>query len=194
MKLKLTTLATAFALSLTCLPALADDKHGDAKASKDPMVAVLHHQEDAKSFESTFLSLMIHHHQSGKKMASSAKQKATNGELKELATKIDKQQGEEIEKMTSWLKQWHDKAPDHSIIPEETKKMEAETSAMLEAKTGADFDKLFASKMAEHHASGIAMAKLAEGKAEHEEVKTFAKKMIAMQEEEKEKLQKLAHK
>jgi len=192
MKLKFTSFATAFAISLTCLPAMADDKPRDAKASKDPMVAVLKDRGDAKSFESTFLSLMIHHHQSGRKMASYAKQKAGNGELKELATKIDSQQGEEIEKMTSWLKQWHDKSPDHSIVPDETKKMEAATSSKLESASGKEFAQLFASKMAEHHASGIAMAKLAQDKAEHQEMKTFAKKMITMQEEEREKLLKLA--
>jgi uncharacterized protein (DUF305 family) len=131
---------------------------------------------------------MIHHHESGRKMATAAKEKATDPELKELAAKIDEQQGKEIEKMTKWLKDWHDEAPDDSLVPEETKKMEAATGSALASAKGKDFDRLFAAKMAEHHASGIAMAELATEHAEHAEAKNFAKEMIAMQSQEKETL------
>lgn len=187
MKLHSTSLAAALVLALGCSPALAADEHADHKARKDPMTEVLKDRE-GKSFESTFLSLMIHHHQSGKKMAAMAKDKATDPELKKMAAKIEKQQGEEIDKMTGWLKEWYDKAPDSSIVPDATKIMEAETSAGLEAKKGEDFDHFFAMKMAEHHAGGIAMAKLATEHAEHAEAKSFAKEMIQMQSEEREKL------
>lgn len=193
MKLKSASLAAVVALSFVALPALADDHDGNPKPKQDPMVKVLK-EEDGKAFESAFLSLMIHHHESGKKMAAVAEGKATNPELKELAAKIGKQQTKEIAQMTTWLKEWHSKSPDHSIVPEESKKMEAEVSASLESKNGVEFDKFFAGKMAEHHASAIAMAKLAEHHSEHDEVKAMAKEMVAMQEKEKEKLQTLAEK
>lgn len=187
MRLHPTSLAAALVLALGCSPALAADEHADHKAHKDPMTEVLKDRE-GKTFESRFLSLMIHHHQSGKKMAAMAMDKATDPELKKMAAKIEKQQGEEIEKMTGWLKEWHGQAPDSSIVPAESKKMEAETSSALEAKKGDDFDHFFAMKMAEHHAGGIAMAKLATEHAEHAEAKSFAKEMIQMQSEEREKL------
>jgi uncharacterized protein (DUF305 family) len=193
MKLKSASLAVVAALTFVALPALADDHDGNGKAMQDPMVKVLKEQ-DGKAFESAFLSLMIHHHESGKKMASLGEKKATSPELKELAAKIGKQQTKEIAQMTTWLKEWHSKSPDHSIVPEESKKMEASVSASLESKSGAEFDKFFASKMAEHHASAIEMAKLEEHHSEHAEVKAMAKEMVAMQEKEKEKLQTLAEK
>jgi len=193
MKLKTTSIAAVAVLTFTCLPVLADEKHPDIKAAPDPMVTVLKEHE-GKSFEPRFLSLMIHHHSSGKKMAHVAVQKATNADLKELAAKIEKQQTVEIGTMTNWLKEWHGNSPDSSIVPEESKKMEAAVGASLESKDGAEFDKFFASKMAEHHASGIAMAKLATDQAEHDDLKAMAKKMIAMQEEEKRTLLKLAEK
>lgn len=193
MKLKSISIPALVAIAVTCLPAFAVEKQAGDKASPDPMTAVLKEHEGT-SFEPTFLSLMIHHHQSGKKMALVAMEKATDADLKQLAAKIEKQQSEEITTMTKWLKEWHGKSPDSSMVPDETKKMEASTSASLGSKSGVEFDRFFATSMAEHHAGGIAMAKLALDHAEHAEVKAMAKKMIAMQEEEKEKLLKLAEK
>jgi uncharacterized protein (DUF305 family) len=60
--------------------------------------------------------------------------------------------------------------------------------AALQAADGKEFDKLFASKMAHHHMGAIEMSKAAVEKAEHQEVKDLAKKIISTQSEEREKL------
>ena len=54
----------------------------------------------------------------------------------------------------------------------------------LRENSGHGFDHQFVDLMAGHHKEGIAMAKEAAVKAEHAEVKSFARNMIAKQEKE----------
>jgi uncharacterized protein (DUF305 family) len=57
-------------------------------------------------FDKAFLQMMPQHHHMAVEMAEQAQKKATHPELKELATKIAKDQQEEIKQMKSWAQAW----------------------------------------------------------------------------------------
>lgn len=61
--------------------------------------------------------------------------------------------------------------------------MEA-SAASLEDKKGDDFDKAFIAEMTAHHQGAIAMAKLAESNAKHDEIKQLSKDIVTAQEKE----------
>jgi uncharacterized protein (DUF305 family) len=57
-------------------------------------------------------------------------------------------------------------------------------SSDLQNRTGADFDENFVAMMISHHQGGIDMAKLAETRAKHDEVKQLSKDIISVQTKE----------
>lgn len=57
-------------------------------------------------FDKAFLQMMPQHHHGAVEMAEQAEKKATHPELKELATKIAKDQEVEIKQMKSWAQTW----------------------------------------------------------------------------------------
>lgn len=160
---------------------------------KTPMADMLKGKSGA-DFEAVFLGMMILHHQGGVKMAQMAVEKATSPELKQMMQKAAKDQQDEIEKMTGWLNQWHNKSPGDFSEPSEMKRTMQANMSELEGLSGAAFDKKFAQHMAEHHADAIAMSKLAESKASHAEVKQLAAKIRMSQTEEQTKLMQMAEK
>ena len=60
----------------------------------------------------------------------------------------------------------------------------SEMAAMLQGKTGDEFDKVFISEMIVHHQGAIDMAKLAKDNAKHDEVKSLANDILAAQSKE----------
>ena len=159
--------------------------------AKDPMTMHLEKLR-GNEFEASFLGMMIHHHQSGVEMASLALEKAQNPELKAMAANIKADQEKEVVEMTVWLKDWHSQTAETHPMPAESMKMMQKDMSALKSASGSEFDKLFASQMAKHHLSAIAMAKIAVGKAEHHEVKDAAQKIVKTQTSEHEKLMKFA--
>src|SRR5438876_8872367 len=61
-------------------------------------------------------------------------------------------------------------------------------NASLEALKGADFEQSFLQQMIQHHRSGIEMAKLASAQTTRTELRDFAAKMIALQQQEIDKM------
>ena len=55
---------------------------------------------------------------------------------------------------------------------------------VLKDKSGDDFDAAFISNMIVHHEGAVAMAKMAESQAKHDEIKQLSKDIIAAQEKE----------
>ncbi len=55
---------------------------------------------------------------------------------------------------------------------------------VLKNKAGDDFDEVFISNMIVHHEGAVAMAKMAESQARHDEIKELSKDIIAAQEKE----------
>ncbi|MDL2362956.1 MAG: DUF305 domain-containing protein [Patescibacteria group bacterium] len=61
--------------------------------------------------------------------------------------------------------------------------------ASLEGKTGNTYDKAFMAEMIKHHESAVAMAKLSNGNAKHQEIKDLSTNIIAAQETEIKQMQ-----
>ena len=167
----------------------ADKKKESAEhaSHKDPMTEHISKLSGAE-FETAFLAMMIHHHEGGIKMAKLVPERSKSAELEKMAAKMIEDQQKEIAQMTPWLQQWHKQSPQDNKMPEESMKMMAKDMAELEAAKGEEFDKLFTKKMAHHHMGAIQMSRLAEDKAQHDEVKELAQKIIKMQTEERQKL------
>lgn len=68
-------------------------------------ISMLSGKHDA-DFDKAFLEMMPQHHHMAVEMAEQAEKKATHPELKEFATKIAKDQQEEIKQMKSWATSW----------------------------------------------------------------------------------------
>jgi len=77
------------------------------KADKEmkPHISMLSEKHDA-DFDKAFLEMMPKHHHMAVEMAEQAEKKATHPELKELASKIAKDQQQEIKQMKSWAQSW----------------------------------------------------------------------------------------
>src|SRR5713101_5398025 len=77
------------------------------KADKEmkPHMSMLQAKKDA-DFDKAFLEMMPKHHHMAVEMAEQAEKKATHPELKELATKVAKDQQAEIKQMKSWAASW----------------------------------------------------------------------------------------
>jgi uncharacterized protein (DUF305 family) len=160
-------------------------------ADKDPMSAEIAKMSGAE-FEAAYLTMMIHHHQDGVKMAEMVPSKAKSDKLKQMAKKIAADQQKEIGQMTGWLKQWHTKSPGDHKMPAESMKMMKDHMSELNAAQGEEFDKKWAKLMAHHHEGAISMAQLAVDKAQHQEVKDMAKTIISSQKKERQELLKMS--
>lgn len=60
----------------------------------------------------------------------------------------------------------------------------ADMSKQLEGLTGDEYDKAFIEMMIDHHEGAVAMAKLSDTRAKHDEVKQLSKDIITAQEKE----------
>ncbi len=129
-------------------------------------------------YDAQFIDSMIMHHQGAIDMANQALKEAEKPEIKTLAENIVKAQQSEIAQMQDWRKAWYpDLAPTGGM-----------NMAMGEMMIGTDankpFDQRFIEAMIPHHQGAIAMAKDAQQKAEHTEIKTLASTIITAQESE----------
>ncbi|MEU7613897.1 DUF305 domain-containing protein [Micromonospora sp. NPDC049204] len=181
-----TRLRRAFlsAASLTTAVVLAGcgtDQHGSAAGghNSDSMAsptlsAAPSSPGAANAADVSFAQAMIPHHQQAVQMADLAVTRATDSDVKQLATQIKAAQGPEITTMTRWLAAWGTPAPtatasgahhgesanaspgtDHGMAGMMT---DADMTA-LGAATGADFDRQFLTMMIAHHRGAISMAR-----------------------------------
>lgn len=141
-------------------------------------------------FDRAFIDAMVPHHQSAIEMAHEAKEAGlAEPELIQVADDIIASQQGEIDDMLSWRKQWFGPGKRDSeeaaleqlgLTPAEAG-MEHDSMSMSDAD---DVDQAFAESMIGHHEGAIRMARLAETKAGHAEIKTLAGDIIAAQERE----------
>jgi uncharacterized protein (DUF305 family) len=129
-------------------------------------------------YDALFIDSMIKHHQGAIDMANQALKEATKSELKMLAETIVTAQRAEIKHMQEWRKTWYP-----ALAP--TAGMGMDMGDMqLSADTSKPFDQRFIEAMIAHHQGAIMMAKDAQQKAEHTEIKTLAQSIIMAQEAE----------
>jgi uncharacterized protein (DUF305 family) len=151
-----------------------------------------------------YIDMMIEHHRMGIDMAKTAQNKASHAELKDLATKMVEDQQKDTDQLKKWRDEWYAGKPksDHMNMPGMSKSGHANMKGMsgknmqqmdmgkLEAASGHQFDLTFIDMIVPHHQMAIDMSQDALKKAEHAQLKTFARTTIDKQQKEKTQLTK----
>lgn len=177
MKLNRTKLFTASALGLVV--ALSIFAIGSRAQQMGDMPYDLH-----------FIDMMIMHHQEGIEMAQMAETKAQSAKVKAFATKTATDQQKDIDELQAHRNHWYAGKPpmDHAAMQSMMQSMHPgmnmdmeDTRRKLMAANGTAFDRLFLDTMIHHHQMAVGMAKEATTKAEHAEIKDFARKGVVKQ-------------
>ena len=139
-----------------------------------------------------FIDMMVAHHQSGVEMAKLAQERAEHPELKQFVDGVVAAQDSEIARMRQWRQAWFgsDSAPSthreagmanlkmgHAAMPG-TMDMKEVVEGL---RTADPFDKAFIEAMVPHHESALQMAKQAQDRAEHPEIKGLADAIVTAQ-------------
>lgn len=135
-----------------------------------------------------FATAMIPHHGQAVKMAQMALEKATNPQVKKLATAIKAAQDPEIMQMSGWLSGWGEPVPDASMSGMDGMDMGGMVSEQdmgrLSSAAGAEFDRMWLTMMVAHHRGAVAMATTELGAGESMDAKTLAQAIIDGQNKE----------
>ena len=151
-------------------------------------------------FDLHFIDMMIMHHQHGIEMAQMVESRSNNPRLKAFAQKIAADQQKDIEELQGHRNHWYAGKPmmDQAMMESMMQSMHPgmkmdmeETRRNLMAAQGTAFDRLFLDTMIHHHMMAIDMAKEATKKAEHAEIKEYARKAITKQQTEIAEMNKL---
>lgn len=134
-----------------------------------------------------FATEMIAHHSQAVEMATMASAKASDAEVKSLASAIAAAQEPEIKTMSGWLAGWNAPVPSPGQM-----QMDMGSAAMpgmmtsaemskLNAATGAQFDRLWVEMMTKHHEGAVEMARKQLTDGQNTEVKALANAIIKAQ-------------
>ncbi len=153
---------------------------------------------NASAADAMFAQMMIPHHEQAVVMPDLAPTRTQNPQILDLAAEIKGAQQPEIDEMAAWLAEWN--VPrlggDEAMAAHGSHGMSGmltdEQLAELEASSGADFDRLFAQLMIEHHQGAIDMATEVVDSSDPRVAK-LAQQIISTQEAEIEQLQPLAN-
>jgi uncharacterized protein (DUF305 family) len=126
-------------------------------------------------FDAKFIDGMISHHQGAIEMAKEAQTKAEHAEIKTLANNIIADQQKEITKLQNWRKDWYP-----NLAPTTGTGMDMGDMKISED-ASKPFDLRFMDAMTSHHQGAIEMAKDAQTKAEHQDIKDLAAAIITAQ-------------
>lgn len=182
-------LAVAVAAGALILTGCASD-HSDMAMSSDS--AMVDPAGDANAADVMFSQMMIPHHEQAVEMAELAPDRAESAEIQQLASDIAGAQDPEIDLMSSWLDEWgaprmsgteamgshggHGGGMEGMLTQEQLDE--------LAATSGAEFDRLFAQYMIEHHLGAIAMAEDVLANGADPRVRELAETIIAAQQAE----------
>ena len=151
-----------------------------------PNGAAPHNQADV-----TFAQMMIIHHVGTTDMAGLAQQASMNGQVRELAERINAAQGPEINQMRGWLETWGESLPENSDMSGMAHDgmglggldQEAAMNALLKLE-GTEFDKKFLSLMVAHHQGALAIATQQVNEGQNAEAIEQAKSVIDVHQSE----------
>lgn len=151
----------------------------------------------------TFAQGMIPHHQQAVDMADLAAEKASDAQVKDLASRIQAAQDPEIQQLTDMLGKWG--APTEPTMSGESDMpgmdhggmsgegmMTDEEMRQLEGATGAGFDRMWVQLMIKHHQGAVVMSKTELEQGSNAEAKDLAQKIIDAQEAEIKEMQGLS--
>lgn len=162
----------------------SSDSHGghmgDASMSATQMM----------SADAMFAVMMIPHHEQAVTMSELAPGRASSPEILELAQEIKAAQDPEIQQMRAWLSEWG--VPEMNMDDMGAHGGHGGMDGMLtqaqldelEAAKGAEFDRLFATYMIEHHEGAIEMAEEVIASGSDPRVRTLAETIIVSQQAE----------
>ncbi|MFF0012030.1 DUF305 domain-containing protein [Streptomyces sp. NPDC005374] len=174
------------ALSVSAVFALA------ACGGGSDSTAASHNAQDV-----SFAQGMIPHHQQAVEMAELADGRASSGEVKDLAARVEKAQGPEIRTMTGWLKTWEENVPssmpgmDHSSHSGMAGMMDSADMDKLGKASGEDFDSMFLTMMVEHHEGAVKMATTEQDKGAYKPATDMAGSIVTSQNAEITEMKKL---
>lgn len=134
-----------------------------------------------------FMNMMIVHHDQAIEMAEMAENRTDNEKVLQLARNISEAQRAENQQMTEWMQKMGYEPGAHHRMAGMASPQEMDA---LEDSEGAEFDRLFAELMIEHHKGGIDMARNFREVGKHSELRQMQTQMIETQQKEIEKMQK----
>ena len=154
-----------------------------------------HGQAGNMPYDLHFIDMTIMHHEQGVEMSRLAQQKGADARFKALAKKTADDQQRDIAVLRGHRQHWYSNHPqmDHAQMMSHMQSMPGHQNmrmdhgadmAKLQAAEGRAFDRLFLSTMTHHHKMMVDMSKEAATKAEHAEIREFARKTAAKQQGE----------
>jgi uncharacterized protein (DUF305 family) len=161
----------------TVQPTAAPAASGEMQHNADPM--------SDNSYDVHFIDSTLEHHAGVIGMAQQALKDSQNVALKDLAQKTMTATQKEID----WLKAYRQTQHPKAAMMKDTMAM---GSMGMSMDTSKPFDKRYAEAMISHHQGSITMAKEAQTKLGHADLKQFAKDMQAGEEAEVAQLQQFA--
>ena len=131
-----------------------------------------------------FVQGMIPHHAQAVAMTDLAATRAASPAVKDLAGRIARAQGPEIDQMNGFLRTWSAPAGDMASMGGMSGMMSDQQMTELGATSGPAFDRMFLQMMTEHHTGAITMAQTELAQGQDPEAKALAQKIIADQQAE----------
>lgn len=145
----------------------------------------------AAAYDLQFLDGLSRHHQMAVDMSKAGQEKFAHAELKRIAKKMIEEQESEIAQMKQWRDQWYPgAAPAEDMQMPGMASMNNMDMSHMQTMSGKQLDMMFIDMMIPHHQGAIEMARDGTAKAEHQEIKDLARKMIPAQEKEIEQFRK----
>lgn len=194
--MRIRTPMIAALVPLAFVVAACGDDEGDDTASGDEETTTTAQAAGHNAADVEFAQMMIPHHEEAVAMAELAPDRADDPFIRDIATRIAEAQGPEIEQMTGLLEEWDEEMPaedddagGHDMGDTATSEtgdgmMGEEAMAQLEAATGAEFDRMFAEMMIEHHQGAIDMANDEITQGENPEAIALAEAIVEAQQAE----------
>jgi uncharacterized protein (DUF305 family) len=188
--------ALAALVALGIVPAAAQDHTGHTgQGGQQHSGHTGHGQMTGMPHDLHYIDMTIMHHEQGIEMARLAQQKGTDARVKTFAKKTgDDQQRDLMALRGHRQRRYSDRPPmDHAQMMAHMQNMPGHQNMQmdheadfrkLQAAEGREFDRLFLNMMKHHHSMAVGMSKEAATKAEHAEIKDFARKAVAKQQAE----------
>lgn len=140
-------------------------------------------QMPSQQFDREFMQDMMRHHAGAITMARLAVAKADHSELRQFARNVIDDQTRENQQSANWLRQWYDTSAVATPVPQDQQFVER-----LQSLRGRDFEIEYMRAMMMHHNEAVNMARIAEQKAEHPELRSVASNIVTSQSKEIEQL------
>lgn len=139
----------------------------------------------SQPYDLQFIDTMTKHHQEAVAMARLADGRTQNADVTKFAAQIIADQEKEIGQMKTWRDQWFSGKPGamNMEMPGMMDSMKTDMAKLSNSKDK-DFDIAFVEMMTAHHAGAVTMAKDAQTKGEHPEIKMLANQIVKAQEAE----------